>query len=218
MTSFEDSHYILLFRYIYGAQFIQWFCYSKHLHVNCCSYQWSNEEWIATYQWSNEEVLQRHYLLSAILLTSLSIFAQLPTLRSNTFSTKTLLAFWVIPNWFSKFCRQNGYLNSKLMLRWDSPFNARPALTFMKIGTQIGKVLIAHMPKLNLRSVRATIVLVKSSNIFFLKNCIRYFLAILHQYLNVNVSEKNRYRSSSNVTGIIFKSIFQNLKLDFSKF
>ena len=38
------------------------------------------------------------------------------------FSTKTLLAFWVIPNWFSKFCRQNGYLNSKLMLRWDSHF------------------------------------------------------------------------------------------------
>ena len=75
------------------------------------------------------------------------------------------------------------------------------------------------MPKLNLRSVRATIVLVKSSNIFFyLKNCIRYFWAILHQYLNVNVSEKNRYRSSSNVTSIIFISIFQNLKLDFLKF
>ena len=31
------------------------------------------------------EVLQRHYLLSAILLTSLSIFAQLPTLISNIF-------------------------------------------------------------------------------------------------------------------------------------
>ena len=43
------------------------------------------------------EVLQRHYLLSAILLTSLSIFAHPPTLRSNIFSTKTLLAFWVIP-------------------------------------------------------------------------------------------------------------------------
>ena len=25
VTSFEDSHYILLFRYIYGAQHIQWF-------------------------------------------------------------------------------------------------------------------------------------------------------------------------------------------------
>ena len=42
------------------------------------------------------EVLQRHYLLSAILLVS-SIFAQLPTLRLNSFSTKILLAFWVIP-------------------------------------------------------------------------------------------------------------------------
>ena len=70
--------------------------------------------------------MQRHYL-SAILLTSLSIFAQLPTLRLNIFSTKTLLAFWVIPNWFSKFCSQNDHLNSKLMLRWDSPFNPRPA-------------------------------------------------------------------------------------------
>ena len=30
-------------------------------------------------------VLQRHYPLSAILLTSLSIFAQLPTLRWNIF-------------------------------------------------------------------------------------------------------------------------------------
>ena len=39
VTSFEDSHCILLFRYIYGAQLIQWFCYSKHPHVNCCSYQ-----------------------------------------------------------------------------------------------------------------------------------------------------------------------------------
>ena len=34
VTSFEDSHYIWLFRCIYGAQLIQWFCYSKHLHVN----------------------------------------------------------------------------------------------------------------------------------------------------------------------------------------
>ena len=70
------------------------------------------------------EVLQRHYLRSAILLTSLSlsIFAQLPTLRSNIFSSKTLLAFWVIPNCFSKFGSQIAYLNSKLMLSWDSPF------------------------------------------------------------------------------------------------
>ena len=67
-------------------------------------------------------VLQRHYPLSAILLTSLSIFAQLPTLRWNIFLTKALLAIWVIPNWFSRFCSQNGYLNSKLMLRWDGHF------------------------------------------------------------------------------------------------
>ena len=44
------------------------------------------------------EVLQRHYLLSAILLMSLSTFAELPTLISNIFSTNTLLAFWVMPN------------------------------------------------------------------------------------------------------------------------
>ena len=69
-------------------------------------------------------VLQRHYLLSAILLTSLSTFAQLRTLRWNIFSTRTLLAFWVIPNWFPEFCRQNGYLNSKLMLRWGSHLKA----------------------------------------------------------------------------------------------
>ena len=41
VTSLEDSHYTLLFRYIYGARVMQWFCYSKHLHVNCCSCQWS---------------------------------------------------------------------------------------------------------------------------------------------------------------------------------
>ena len=34
-------------------------------------------------------VLQRHYPLSAILLTSLSIFAQLPTLRWNIFNEGT---------------------------------------------------------------------------------------------------------------------------------
>ena len=27
-----------------------------------------------------------------------------------------------LPNWFSRFCSQNGYLNSKLMLRWDGHF------------------------------------------------------------------------------------------------
>ena len=29
------------FRYIFGARVIQWFYYSKHLHVNCSSCQWS---------------------------------------------------------------------------------------------------------------------------------------------------------------------------------
>ena len=41
VTSFKGCHYILLFRYIYCAQLILWFFYSKRLHVNCCSYQWS---------------------------------------------------------------------------------------------------------------------------------------------------------------------------------
>ena len=68
------------------------------------------------------EVLQRHSPLSAILLTSLSILHNCQLQDQIFFSTKALLAFWVIPNWFSKFCRQNGYLNSKLMLRWDSHF------------------------------------------------------------------------------------------------
>ena len=69
-------------------------------------------------------VMQRHPL-SAIPLTSLSIFAQLPTLRWNIFLTKALLAFWLIPNWFSRLCNQNGYLNSILMLRWDGHFNVK---------------------------------------------------------------------------------------------
>ena len=77
-------------------------------------------------------VLQRHYPLSAILLTSLSIFAQVPTLRWNIFLTKALLAFWVIPNWFSRVCSQNGYLNSKLMLGWDGHFKGKVS-AFYKI-------------------------------------------------------------------------------------
>ena len=70
VTSFEDSHNILLFRYIYGAQLMQWFCYSKHFMSTAII---------------GRMVLQRHYPLSAILLTSLSIFAQLLTLRWNTY-------------------------------------------------------------------------------------------------------------------------------------
>ena len=67
VTSFEDSHYILLFRYIYGAQLTQWFCYSKHLHVNR--------------NYRPNGIATSLSPLSAILLTSLSIFAQLATLR-----------------------------------------------------------------------------------------------------------------------------------------
>ena len=112
VTSFEDSHYTLLFdtfmaHELYSGFAIQNTSMSTVVLINEVS-----------------EVLQRHYLPSAIPLTSLSIFAQLPTLRSNIFSTEALLAFWVIPYWFYKFCRQNGYLNSKLMLRWDSPFKS----------------------------------------------------------------------------------------------
>ena len=81
-----------------------------------------------TFMWTvvfiNElsKVLQSHSFLNAILLASLSIFAHLPTLRSNIFSTRALLAFWVVPDWFSIFSSQIGYLNSKLVLKWDSPF------------------------------------------------------------------------------------------------
>ena len=66
VTSFEDGHYILLFRYIYGAQLIQWFCYSNTFMSTAII---------------GRMVLQRHYPLSAILLTPLSIFARLSTLR-----------------------------------------------------------------------------------------------------------------------------------------
>ena len=67
----------------------------------CCSDTFmAHELYSSTVVLVNEvsEVLQRHYPLGAILLTSLSVFAQLPTSRSNIFSTKALLAFRVIPN------------------------------------------------------------------------------------------------------------------------
>ena len=50
------------------------------------------------------------------------------------FLTKALLAFWVIPNWFSRFCSQNGYLNSKLMLRWDGHFKYKFRIIHIKIA------------------------------------------------------------------------------------
>ena len=51
MTSFEDSHYILLFRYIYGAQLISGFAIQN--------------TFISTVVITNQicEVLQRHYLV-----------------------------------------------------------------------------------------------------------------------------------------------------------
>ena len=61
VTSFEDSHYILLLVFLFKTPSCDM---SNVVLINEVS-----------------EVLQRHYLPSAILLTSLSIFAQLPTLR-----------------------------------------------------------------------------------------------------------------------------------------
>ena len=108
VTSFEDSHYTAVPIHFWRTSYTV-ICYSKHLHVNCRSCQWS--------KWS--------------IATSLSpkcYSANVPLDFCTTadfeikyfFSTKALLAFWVIPKWFSRFCRQNGYLNSKLLLRWDS--------------------------------------------------------------------------------------------------
>ena len=108
MTSFEDSHYILLFRYIYGAQLIQWFCYSKHLHVN------------RNYRPNGTATSLSPKCYSANVPLD---FCTTADFDMKYFLTKAPLAFWVIPNWFSRVCSQNGYLNSKLMLRWDGHFN-----------------------------------------------------------------------------------------------
>ena len=108
VTSFEDGHYILLFRNIYGAQLMQWFCYSKHLHVNH-NYRPNGTATSLSPKYSANVPLN---------------FCTTADFEMKYFSTKALLAFWVIPNWFSRFCSQNGYLNSKLMLRWDGHFNA----------------------------------------------------------------------------------------------
>ena len=50
--------------------------------------------------------------------------AQLQTLRSNISLTRSLSVFRLDSNWFSLTSSKLGYLNSKLMLRWDSHFNA----------------------------------------------------------------------------------------------
>ena len=107
VTSFEDSHYILLFRYIYSAQLKQWFCYSKHLHVN------------RNYRPNGTATSLSPKCYSANVPLDFCTTADFET---KYFLTKVLLAFWVIPNWFSRVCSQNGYLNSKIMLRWDGHF------------------------------------------------------------------------------------------------
>ena len=89
VTSFEDSHYTSLFRYIYGARVIQWFCYSKHLHVNCCSCQWS--------KWSIATSLSHKCYSANVPLD----FCTTADFEIKYFSTKALLAFWVIPDFLS---------------------------------------------------------------------------------------------------------------------
>ena len=119
VTSFEDSHYILLFRYIYGAQLIQRFCYSKHLHVN------------RNYRPNGTATSLSPKCYSANVPLD---FCTTADFEMKYFLTKALLAFWVIPNWFSRFCSQNGYLNSKLMLRWDGHFKYKFGIIHIKIA------------------------------------------------------------------------------------
>ena len=88
VTSFEDSHYILLLRYIYGAQLIQWFCYSKHLHVN------------RNYRQNGTATSLSPKCYSANVPLDFCTTAEF---ELKYFLTKALLAFWVIPNWFSRF-------------------------------------------------------------------------------------------------------------------
>ena len=76
-------------------------------------------------------VLQRHYPLSAILLTSLSIFCTTADFEMNYFSNEGTAGVWGIPNRFFRFCSQNGYLNSKLMLRWDGHFKGSVSTAFI---------------------------------------------------------------------------------------
>ena len=83
VTSFEGSLYILLFRYIYGAQLIQWFCYSKHLHVN------------RNYRPNGTATsLSPKYYSANVPLD----FCTTADFEIKYFLTKALLAFWVIPN------------------------------------------------------------------------------------------------------------------------
>ena len=83
VTLFEDSHYILRFRYIYGAQLTQWFCSSKHLHVN------------RNYRPNGTATSLSPKCYSANVPLDFCTTADFET---KCFLTKALLAFWVIPN------------------------------------------------------------------------------------------------------------------------
>ena len=133
VTSFEDIHYILLFRYIYGAQLMQWFCYSKHLHVN------------RNYRPNGTATSLSPKCYSANVPLD---FRTTADFEMKYCLAKALLAFWVIHNWFSRFCSQNGYLNSKLMLRWDGHFN---------IDVPRSEIF---SPSMNFRGFRMTLIFV----------------------------------------------------------
>ena len=87
---------------------IQWFCYSKYLHVN------RNHRPNGTATSLSPKCYSGNVLL---------VFCATADFEMKYFLTKALVAFWLIPNWFSRFCSQNGYLNSKLIYRWDGHFN-----------------------------------------------------------------------------------------------
>ena len=123
VTSFENSHYISLFRYIYGAQLIQW-CFAV-LVWRCFAIQ---NTFMSTVVLINEvsEVLQRHKLLSAILLTS-SRFLQNCRFWYHIFfneDTAGVLGNRYITDFLS-FAAKLAISTQKLMLRWDSPFKGR---------------------------------------------------------------------------------------------
>ena len=109
VTSFEDSHYILLFRYIYGAQLIQRLCYSKHLHVN------------RNYRPNGTATSLSPKCYSANVPLDFCTTADFEMKYSFNEGTAGALGN---TNSFSRFCSQNGYLNSKLMLRWDGHFKS----------------------------------------------------------------------------------------------
>ena len=66
--------------------------------------------------------------------------------------TMSLSVFWLIPDWFSMTSSELGYLNSKLMLRWDSHFNShakeRDFVCAESTHTQTRKLYIDHLTTL----------------------------------------------------------------------